>query len=78
MLDRVAAILDAVGAETLTATEIAQRTGLSKSTAHRVVQAMEAYEFLSKHRSGGYSLGRRMLALPLQAYAAPYLIELRD
>lgn len=78
MLDRVTAILDAVGAQTITATEIAQRTGLSKSTAHRVVQSMEAYEFLSKHADGGYSLGRRMLALPLQALASPYLAALRD
>lgn len=78
MLDRVTAILDAVGTETLTATEIAQRTGLSKSTAHRVVQSMEAYEFLSRHPGGGYSLGRRLLALPLQALASPFLSALRE
>lgn len=78
MLDRVTAILDAVGTQTLTATEIAQRTGLSKSTAHRVVQSMEAYEFLSKHSNGGYSLGRRLLALPLQSLASPFLSALRE
>lgn len=78
MLERVTAILDAVGSETLTATEIAQRTGLSKSTAHRVAQSMEAYGFLSKRPGGGYSMGRRLLALPLQSLAAPHLSELRD
>ena len=78
MLERVVAILDAVGNETLTATEIAHRTGLSKSTAHRVVQSMEAYEFLSKRTDGGYSIGRRLLTLPLQALASPFLAALRD
>lgn len=78
MLERVTAILDAVGSETLTATEIAQRTGLSKSTAHRVAQSMEAYGFLSKHPGGGYSIGRRLLSLPLQSLAGPYLSALRE
>lgn len=78
MLERVTAILDAVGAKTITATEIAHRTGLSKSTAHRVVQSMELYEFLSKHPDGGYSAGRRLLSLPLQALASPYLAALRE
>lgn len=78
MLERVTAILDAVGVETLTATEIAHRTGLSKSTAHRVAQSMEAYGFLSRRDDGGYSMGRRMLSLPLQALAAPFLEALRE
>ena len=78
MLERVTAILDAVGSETLTATEIAHRTGLSKSTAHRVAQSMEAYGFLAKHPGGGYSIGRRLLSLPLQSLAGSYLSALRD
>lgn len=78
MLERVTAILDAVGSEAVTATEIADRTGLSKSTAHRVVRSMEAYEFLSRQPDGRYSLGRRMLSSPLQAVASPFLATLRE
>lgn len=77
MLERVVAILDAVGRDTLTATEIAQRTGLSKSTAHRVAQSMEAYEFLTRDRHGCYAIGRRMLAFSLRAIATPPLVALR-
>jgi DNA-binding IclR family transcriptional regulator len=78
MLERVVAILDAVGRDTLTATEIAERTGLSKSTAHRVAQSMETYEFLSRDTSGGYAIGRRMLAFSLHAMTSPHLVGLRE
>jgi DNA-binding IclR family transcriptional regulator len=87
VLDRVVAILDAV--ETGNArnlTEVARATGYSRSTTHRMLQAMEAHDLLDYSGARGYHLGPRFLRLanrsvrelPLRDLAHPVLTRLSD
>jgi len=84
VLDRSVAIVDAVedGARSFTA--IAEATGLTKPTAHRLINALLAHGLLMHVDGVGYSLGPRFLALastsvrelPLRQLARPFLEEL--
>ncbi|UNK46226.1 IclR family transcriptional regulator [Arthrobacter sulfonylureivorans] len=78
MLDRITAILDAVDGGAASATELAHRTSLSVSTAHRLAQAMANYDYLARTPSGDFRLGPRFIRSPLLAIAEPALAELRD
>ena len=49
VLDRTVAIVEAVGSGSRTFSDIAEATGLARSTAHRLIKALEA------HRSPGES-----------------------
>jgi DNA-binding IclR family transcriptional regulator len=83
VLDRAVDVLDAVenGARSFTA--IAEATGLTKPTAHRMITALLAHGFLM-HAGGGYALGPRLLnlattalrELPLRQLARPALEQL--
>lgn len=87
VLDRVVAILDAVesGAARSLA-DVARATGYSRSTTHRLLQAMEAHGLLSCSGSRGYHLGPRFLRLanralrelPLRDLAHPVLTRLSE
>ena len=84
VLDRAVAILDAVQAGATTFTGISGRTGLSRSTAHRLIKALEEHELLAGVDGRGYRLGPKLLRLaataardlPLRALAHPTLERL--
>lgn len=83
-LDRAVAVLDAVEAGARTATQVARATGLSRTTAHRLVKALEDHGFLAFYGGFGYRLGPRLLRLatdaarelPLRDLAHPVLERL--
>ena len=85
MVERMTLILDAFEQPTclLTLEEIARRTHLPRSTAHRILHQLVGLEWLD-HTSRGYRLGRRALGAgsrdnghaDLRAAAAPHLHEL--
>jgi DNA-binding IclR family transcriptional regulator len=67
VLDRAVSVLEAVeeGAHRFTA--IARRTGLSPSTAHRLIKSLEDHGFLAHYGGFGYRLGPRLLRLASEA-----------
>ncbi|MFI7481286.1 IclR family transcriptional regulator [Kocuria sp. M1R5S2] len=77
-LERVAAILDAVNLSSASASELARRTGLSVSTAHRLALSMVDYGFLRRTESGDFRLGQRFVQSTLEKIALPVLTGLRD
>lgn len=66
--------------------DLVAATGLSRATAHRLAQALEAHGLLRRTADGRFALGLRLLALgraaagslQLAEAAAPALAELRD
>lgn len=85
VLDRVVAILDAVeSGRARSLAEVVHVTGFSRSTAHRLLRAMEAQDLLGYTASRGYHLGPRFLRLadralrelPLRELAHPVLERL--
>lgn len=77
-LERVAAILDAVDSSSASASELARRTGLSVSTAHRLALSMVDYGFLRRTESGDFRLGERFVQSTLEKIALPILTSLRN
>ena len=47
----------------MTLTEIAAATGLSKSTAHRILSAMLDRSYVAKNDSGDYTIGFRIIEI---------------
>jgi DNA-binding IclR family transcriptional regulator len=78
MLERIASILDAVDGASASASELARRTGLSVSTAHRLAVSMVEFGFLRRSESGDFKLGHRFVRTALESAALPVLTELRD
>ncbi|MDP9362985.1 MAG: IclR family transcriptional regulator [Chloroflexota bacterium] len=87
--DRAVAILDAFTADRpeLGVSEIARRTGLSRSTAHRLLSSLQHHELVQQvPGSRDYALGPRVLRLAqaalaganLPAMARPAMTRLRD
>jgi DNA-binding IclR family transcriptional regulator len=84
VLDRSVAVLDAVQSGARTFTAIAERTGLTRSTAHRLLRALEEHGFVVHVGGLGYALGPRLLGLaatamrelPLRDLARPALERL--
>lgn len=64
MIERMTLILDAfdVGTPTLTLLDLVERTGLPRSTVHRILDQMIRLRWLA-HAAGGYRLGLRPLEL---------------
>jgi len=69
----------------LSLTQIAERVGIHKSTAHRLLATLESRRFVSRHPSNGmYHLGLRFVEMAslvlhdvdLQRWARPYLLQL--
>jgi len=85
MIARTTLILESFDSRTerLTLEEVTRRTGLPRSTVHRILDKLVQVEWL-EHLSSGYRFGRRALALSahqdghaeLRAAAAPVLHEL--
>ena len=75
VLDRSIAILDVVERGARSYTEIVEATGLTKSTAHRLIRALEAHGLLLYVGGMGYALGPKLLGL---AATATRELPLRD
>ncbi|EMY32894.1 IclR family transcriptional regulator [Arthrobacter crystallopoietes BAB-32] len=78
MLARIAAILDAVEGSAASASELARRSGLSVSTAHRLALSLVEYGFLRRTQGGDFQLGHRFVRTALENAALPVLTRLRD
>ncbi|MFC4053461.1 IclR family transcriptional regulator [Actinomadura syzygii] len=86
MIERMTLILDAFSGPTarLTLEDVARRTGLPRSTAHRILDQLVRQRWLA-HHSFGYGLGQRALGLGgrdgghgrVREAAAPLLHELQ-
>ncbi len=84
VLDRAVDVLDAVEVGARSFTAIADATGLTKPTAHRMITALQAHGFLMHVGGVGYALGPRLLTLastalrelPLRQLARPSLEQL--
>ena len=86
VLDKALAVLAAVERGARTLAEVVDATGLSRSTAHRLVAALEAHGLARRDDDGRYSLGLRLIglghaateALPGWLDARPELAWLRE
>lgn len=84
VLDRAVTILDAVERGARSYTAIVDATGLTRSTAHRLIRSLEAHGLLFHVGGLGYALGPRLLRLsatasrelPLRDLARPALEHL--
>jgi DNA-binding IclR family transcriptional regulator len=84
VLDRCVAVLGAVEGGARSFTDVVERTGLARPTAHRLIQALEDHGFLLHVGGLGYILGPRLLGLaatamrdlPLRDLARPVLERL--
>jgi DNA-binding IclR family transcriptional regulator len=84
VLDRSVQILDVVEHGARNLGDIMEATGLTKSTAHRLVRSLERHGFLFYVGGRGYALGPRLLRLaatamrelPLRQLARPFLEQL--
>jgi len=63
VLDRSVAILDAIDRGARTLAEVVAETGLTRTTAHRLLQALERHELLTRERGSGYRLGPHLARL---------------
>jgi DNA-binding IclR family transcriptional regulator len=85
MVERMTLILDlfATREQVRTLEQVSRRTGLPRSSAHRILEQLVRLEWLH-HGPGGYALGARSLGIGggegehgrLRAVAAPYLQDL--
>jgi len=79
-------VVEVVAEGTVTLTELAQRLGLTRSTAHRLASALIDRRYLSFVPRGGYSLGPKLLELgykvrdklDIPRVAVPYLEHLAN
>jgi len=78
-------VLEAVESRAATLAALTERTGLSRSTAHRLAVALEVHCLLARDREGRWLLGPRLAELaggtagdPLLERAAAVLQRLRD
>lgn len=86
VVDRVAAILDALEPGPAALSSLVAVTGLPRATAHRLAVALGRHGLVSRDDEGRFVLGLRLIALgqaaadarPLRILARPALEELRD
>lgn len=85
VLDKAAAVLDALEAGPATLAGLVTATGLARPTAHRLAVALEHHGLVSRDIRGRFVLGARITELAaaagedrLLAAAAPVLARLRD
>jgi DNA-binding IclR family transcriptional regulator len=76
VLDRSVAILDAVEGGARTLAEVVAVTRLSRTTAHRLLQALERHGFLDRGSGAGYRLGPHLDRLASGAHRAAAWREL--
>lgn len=88
LVDRIFVILEylSLATEPKGPTDIAQATGLHKSTVHRLLTAMSERGYVEKDKSGTYRIGVKLVEvasnhinnLELHAEARPFLNEIRE
>lgn len=61
-------VIEAVSNEALSISDIAKKTGITYSTAHRIVSVLLQRHYLKHDGAKGYSLGRKVLELGFQAF----------
>jgi len=85
-LARGIAVVNAVSAGRTRLRDIAETTGVSRSTTHRLLQLLVATGYLRRHDDGAYALGPALIELgyqalqenPVTAVAAPVLRALAE
>ena len=85
-IDRALDVIEVLSGESdgLGVTEIANRIGLHKSTAHRIITTMVNRGYLNKTESGTYKIGLKLIeavscyinSLELQTEARPYIAKI--
>lgn len=84
VVDKTAAILDAVAEAPRTLAELVAATGLPRATSHRLAVALEVHRLITRDADGRFVLGARVgelaaaLPEPLLSAAAPVLAWVRD
>lgn len=86
VIDKAAAILDALAAGPLDLAALQDATDLPRATAHRLTVALEAHQLVRRDGAGRFCLGFELIRLghaaadsyPLAELAKPILIALRD
>jgi len=86
VLDKAVTILRAVSDGPASLRDLVERTGISRATAHRLAQGLEALGLLRRGDDGAYVLGLALIGLgrgaadafPLATVAVPVLRRLRD
>lgn len=88
VLDKAVLILAGLEQSPANLTELIDRTGLPRATAHRLAAALEMHGLVERDRGGRYRLGSRLAAMgraagagrhrSLAETAAPVLARLRD
>ncbi len=86
VLDKIMTILRITSEGPTTFRELVERTDISRATAHRLAQGMEAVGLLRRNDDGAYALGLALVGLgraaadafPLATAALPTLRRLRD
>lgn len=78
VLDKAIAILDALEEGPLGLADLVAATGLSRATAHRLATALEVHDLVGRDGAGRFTLGPRLVRLPLEDAARPALAALRD
>jgi DNA-binding IclR family transcriptional regulator len=86
VVDKVAAVLDALAAGPASLGELVARTGLARPTAYRLAVALERRRLVERDAGGRFALGPRLVELasgasgrdPVDAAASAVLARLRD
>lgn len=78
VLDKAAAILDAVESGPRSLSELVAATGLPRATVHRLATAMEQHRLVGRDAAGRFVLGARITGRSLVELAGPALAALRD
>ena len=78
VLDKAAAILDALEQGPLGLADLVAATGLSRATAHRLATALQGHDLVARDATGRFALGPRLVRRSLEEAARPALTALRD
>lgn len=62
-------IIEAVATGVVAIADIAQKTGMTCSTAHRILSVLQQRHYIKRDPGGGYLLGRKVLELGYRAYS---------
>ncbi len=69
-------VIEAVSGDPLSISDIAQKTGITYGTAHRIVTVLLQRNYLKHDRLKGYTLGRKVLELGFQAFHQTSLMQI--
>jgi DNA-binding IclR family transcriptional regulator len=81
VLDKAIGVLEAAAGSPVGLSELVERTGLPRATAHRLAVALETHRLLARDGDGRWTPGPRLghsAPDPLLAAAGPVLTRLRD